>query len=306
MKETITVIIPVYKVEEYLDDCLRSVVGQSYPHLEIILVDDGSPDRCGAMCDEWAKKDPRIQVLHKKNGGLSDARNAGLDIASGEYISFVDSDDWIEPDFIEKLLLALQTEQGDMSACAVASYFPDHRDVWGSKSFAVTNAEQTLEMLYTEKGFSVSAWNKLYRRELWQDLRFPVGKLCEDAFTTYQLVHRAKKVVHLPEAMYCYRIRPNSIMTSTFSHQKMDQEEAWRHNYLFAREHYPSVAKVAFDFYLQRVNVLLHTIPVEERDVFRKEVAFLRGILRKQLAYILFASALGIKQRLRLLLDSFR
>ncbi len=306
MKDKISVIIPVYKVEAYLDDCLRSVVEQTHQNLEIILVDDGSPDNCPAICDAWASKDSRIRVIHKENGGLSDARNAGLDMASGDYVAFVDSDDWVKPNFLKTLLSALNTEDADISACAIVSCFPDHSETWGCPSYAVTDSEATLAMLYRDTDYPVAAGNKLYRRELWASLRFPVGKLCEDAFTTYQLVHRAKKIVQLPQALYCYRIRPNSIMTSQFTPKKMDEEEAWRCNYLFAKEHYPSVAKAALDFYLQRVNVLLHTIAPEQRDTYQKEYAFLRGILKKKLAYILFASSLGMKQRVKLLLDYFR
>lgn len=306
MNEPISVIIPVYKVEAYLDDCIRSVVAQSYANLEIILVDDGSPDKCGAMCDAWAKKDSRIQVIHKENGGLSDARNAGLERATGDYVAFVDSDDWLQPKFYETLLTAMQQENADICACAIASCYPDRTVTWGCPKYAVGDSEATLAMLYKDTAYPVSALNKLYRRELWNGLRFPVGKLCEDAFTTYQLVHRAKKIVQIPEALYCYRIRLNSIMTSSFTPKKLDEEEAWRCNYLFAREHYPSVAKAAFDFYLQRVNVLLHSISNQERRAYPKESAFLQSILKKHFGYILFGSTLGLKQRAKLLLDYFR
>ena len=306
MKETISVIIPVYKVEAYLDDCLRSVTGQSYPHLEILLVDDGSPDKCGELCDAWANQDPRIQVIHKENGGLSDARNAGLDRATGEYIAFVDSDDWIDPQFCEHLLAALQKEGADLCACSILSCMEDRREAWGCAQYQVCNAEQTLAMLYHDAAYPVSALNKLYRRALWDGLRFPVGKLCEDAFICYQVVHRAQKIVQLPEALYCYRIRPNSIMTSPFTPKRLDEEEAWRCNYLFAREHYPAVAKAAFYFYLQRVSVLLRTISKEQRKVYPKESAFLRRILRKKAGYILFVSGIGFKQRIQMLLDYFR
>lgn len=306
MNDLISVIIPVYKVEEYLDDCIRSVVDQIYQNLEIILVDDGSPDNCPAMCDAWTMKDKRIKVIHKPNGGLSDARNAGIDIASGEYIAFVDSDDWIEPDMYEKMLAALKKEHADICACSISSCYPEHRAVWGCRAYVVTDSEQTLAMLYRDTAYPVAAWNKLYRRELWDDLRFPVGRICEDTFTTYRLVHGANRIVQLPYALYCYRIRPNSIMTSQFSPKRMDEEEAWRCNYLFTKEYYPSVGKAAFDFYLQKVNMLMHTIPAEQQNEYRKEYVFLREIMRKNLAYILFVSSLGVKQRVKLLLDYFK
>ena len=300
MTDLISVMVPIYKVEAYLDDCVRSIVAQTYPHLEIILVDDGSPDNCGSMCDEWAKQDERIKVIHKPNGGLSDARNAGLEIASGDFIAFVDSDDWIDPAMYEKMLSALLREEADICACRILSCFPDRRAPWGCPSYRVTDPEQTLAMLYDDSAYPVSAWNKLYRRSLWQNLRFPVGKICEDAFTTYLLVHGAKCIVQLPEALYCYRIRPESIMTSRFSPKRMDEEAVWRVNYEFMREHYPSIYPAAYDFYLEKVNFLVHQIPPGE---FPEEYRFLKDILGKNLLYIALRSRLSLKKRVRMLLD---
>lgn len=306
MNELISVIVPVYKVEAYLYECIQSIVSQTYPHLEIILVDDGSPDNCSAMCDAWAERDSRIKVIHKPNGGLSDARNAGLEIAVGDYIAFVDSDDWIEPEMYEKMLAALKAEEADICACRIASCYPDHRAEWGCPAYRVTAPEQTLSMLYDDTVYPVSAWNKLYRRGLWKDLRFPVGKICEDAFTTYLLVHAANKIVQLPEALYCYRIRPESIMTSRFTPKRMDEEEVWRVNYEFMRQHYPRIYPAAFDFYLEKVNVLIYHILPEDRAQFAGEYKFLRNILRRNLCYIIFRSRLGPKKRARMLLDIIR
>ena len=300
MSELISVIVPIYKVEAYLDECVRSIVGQTYPHLEIILVDDGSPDGCGALCDEWAKRDDRIKVIHKPNGGLSDARNTGLEIASGDYIAFVDSDDWIEPEMYERMLSALLREDADICACRISSRYPDRRADWGCPEYRVTDPEQTYAMLYDDAAYPVSAWNKLYRKELWKELRFPVGKICEDAFTTYRLIHSAKRIVQLPEALYCYRIRPESIMTSRFSPRRMDEEEVWRVNYEFMQEHYPNIAPAARDFYLEKVNFLIHQIPAGE---FREEYQYLREILKQHLLYIALRSHMRLKKRLRMLLD---
>ena len=306
MQDLISVIVPIYKVEAYLDKCVSSIVAQTHKSMEIILVDDGSPDNCGAMCEAWAEKDCRINVIHKQNGGISDARNVGTNIASGEYIAFVDSDDWIAPEMFERMLNALKAENADICACSIVSCFPNHRVAWGCQAYAVTDSEQTLAMLYSDTAYPVSVWNKLYRRELWDDLRFPVGKICDDAFTTYQLVHKANRIVQIPDELYFYRIRPNSIMTSHFSPKRMDEEEAWRCNYLFMEEHYPAVAKAALDFYLQKVNMLMHTIPTEQREEFRGEYTFLHEIMKKNLAYLLFASSLNIKQRIKMLLDYFK
>lgn len=304
MSELISVIIPVYKVEKYLDECIASVVSQTHQNLEIILVDDGSPDSCPQMCDAWAEKDLRIRTIHKANGGLSDARNAGLEIASGDYIAFVDSDDFIQPDMLEKLLAALLRTESDIAACGIQN-FGASQGAWGCQDFVGT-PEQIYAKLYNETTYPVAAWNKLYRRSCWQTLRFPVGKICEDTFTTYQLIHHASRIVMIPEALYCYRIRPESIMTSAFSPKRMDEEEAWRCNYQFIEDHYPSLCKAAFDFYLLKVNILMHTIPVDEREKYAQQYRFLRKILAKNMIYILFASRICLKQRLKMLLEYFK
>ncbi len=303
MNQTISVIIPVYNVEAYLDECIRSVVAQTYSSLEILLVDDGSPDNCGAICDAWAARDCRIRVIHRPNGGLSDARNAGLDSCTGDYIAFVDSDDWIKADMYEKLYAALQQEGADICACNVFSCYPDRQIAWGCKAYTVGDSETFLAMLYSDTAYPVCAWNKLYRRSCWEGLRFPVGKLCEDAFTAHLLVDRAEKIVQLPDALYCHRIRSGSIMTLPFQRARMDEEQAWRHSCQFTAAHYPQLRKLAFDFYLQKVNTLLHAIAQTQRQKFAGEYAFLRGILRKNLAYILFASRMSLKKRAKLLCD---
>lgn len=302
MQELISVIIPVYKVQEYLDECVASVLSQTYTNLEIILVDDGSPDDCPRMCDHWAGCDSRIRVIHKENGGLSDARNVGLDIACGEYIAFVDSDDYIKPEMLEKLYSALVTTQADIAACGIQNCGDGVYATWGCEN-VIGTPEQIYELLYRDTAYPVSAWNKLYRRSCWQALRFPVGKICEDAFTTYQLIHYAKRVVMIPHALYCYRIRPDSIMTSSFSVKKMDEEEAWRCNYQFMEKHYPQLRKKAFDFYLQRVNVMVLSMKEEDRLKFAEEYQQLRRILRNNFRYVLWGSKLPLKPRIKLALD---
>lgn len=303
MNPLISVIVPVYKVEEYLDECIHSIINQTYSCLEIVLVDDGSPDQCPRMCDEWALRDARIKVVHKKNGGLSDARNAGLDICTGEYIAFVDSDDWIKPEMYREMLDAARREDADICACNIISCYPDRKVSWGTKEDKVGTSEEFLDLLYSDTVFPVCAWNKLYRRELWDNFRFPAGKLCEDAFTTYLLVHKARRIVHIKKALYCYRIRSESIMTSAFSAKSMDEEEAWRKNYEFVGAHYPRLYKKAFSFYLQRVNLLMHRIKRSGKDCFQKEYGTLRAIVVRNLFFMLFRSSTSLKYRIRYLFD---
>lgn len=305
MTPLISVIIPIYKVERFLDECVKSVVEQQYKNLEIILVDDGSPDNCPFMCDKWAERDDRIKVIHKLNGGLSDARNAGIQIAKGDFIAFVDSDDWIAPNMYQTMIDAIEKENADICACGIIVSRSESEKALSIPA-VVGNSMMILELIYNDTQYPVAACNKLYRRECWENFRFPIGKICEDAFTTYLLVDHAKKIVQISEPLYYYRIRSNSIMTAEFSHKRMDEEEAWRCNYEYMTVHYPSIAGKAFDFYLQKVNILIHTIPAKERGIYKKEYEYLKNILKHNIWYVLFKSGMQFKYRIKFIFDLIR
>lgn len=220
----ISLVLPVYNVEKYLDRCMESVVNQTYKNLEIILVDDGATDQSGKICDEWAKKDKRITVIHKENGGLSDARNVGTDHASGEYISYIDSDDTVEADYVEYLYYLVKKFHTPMSLCT-------HNIVWGEgkkikplgngEEKVLTDKEALESMLYHGQ-VDTSAWAKLYHKSLLKDIRYPKGKLFEDIGTTYQIFIKAGKIGCGFRPRYNYYIRQNSIVTGAFSIRKMD------------------------------------------------------------------------------------
>ena len=226
--ELISVIVPIYKVEEYLDKCIRSIVEQSYTDLEIILVDDGSPDQCGAMCEEWAKKDSRIKVVHKENGGLSDARNAGLAVATGSLISFIDSDDWIAPEFIHTLYQAMVQSGAQIAECAVELVDEEGTGlrVRGPEKQEVLEKLEALRRLILEEGVFQTVWNKLYRREAVEDILFEKGKYNEDDFWTYQVFDRAEKLALVDKPMYFYLQREGSIMGVGYNPRRLDGLEA--------------------------------------------------------------------------------
>jgi len=203
---------------------------------------------------------------------------------------------------LEKLHSALVKADADIAACGILSCEGGKQTEWGCLDMVGT-PEQIYELLYNDTAYPVAAWNKLYRRRCWETLRFPVGKTCEDAFTTYQLIHNARRIVMIPEALYCYRIRPGSIMTSAFSLKKMDEEEAWRCNYKFMEQHYPLFYKSSFDFYLQKVNGLVRLMDEEEKILFSEQYRFLREILKHNLGYVIFHSKISIKSRIKLVLD---
>ena len=218
----ISVIIPIYKVEKYLDKCVESVVNQTYKNLEIILVDDGSPDNCPKMCDEWANKDNRIKVIHKKNGGLSDARNAGIDIAKGEYLTFIDSDDYVELNYVEFLYNLVKDNGAELSMGKQYVRYPDKTINTGTNELYVLNSHDTLEKILYSEDFDVSAWAKLYKKELFDEIRFPKGRLFEDSATTYKFIDKANAIALKSVPIYNYIIRNDSITNETFNEKKFD------------------------------------------------------------------------------------
>lgn len=242
MDPLISVIVPVYKVENYLNRCVESIIAQSYTAIEIILVDDGSPDCCGQMCDLWVTKDSRIKVIHKANGGLSDARNAGIRAATGEYIIFVDSDDYIVPEMIARLYQAAVQVKAPMAICDVCCIddagVPTGESEDSPLRDEILTAEQILPRFYQEKGlFYIVAWNKLYHRSLLDDETFPVGKWHEDEFVAAQLIWRAGRVACIEYPGYCYVTqREGSIMNIRNDIRHLDALEALLIRYHFYQE----------------------------------------------------------------------
>lgn len=217
-RELISVIVPIYNVEKYLKRCIDSIIEQTYTNLEIILVDDESPDNCGKICDEYAKKDKRIIVIHKKNGGLSDARNRGLQEAKGKYVGFVDSDDYISKNMYKVLYTNMKENNADISICNF-SLVDDNGIEYKNKKqinneIKLYGKMEAMENLLIEKDYTNHAWNKLYNKKLFEDgkIQYPKGKIWEDIATTYLLFENANKVVYQNISLYYYVQRDNSIM----------------------------------------------------------------------------------------------
>ena len=237
----ISIIVPVYKVEKYLVKCVESILAQTYTNFELILVDDGSPDLCPSICDEYAKKDKRIIVIHKQNGGLSDARNAGLDIATGDFIGFVDSDDYIEKDLYELMLRGILNAKADMAICNYLCVDEDYNLIREKNKYLpirdeVLNASEFITKYTEEFGwYYVVAWNKLYRKSLFDNLRYPLGKQHEDAFLIHYLAFRCGKIVCIRKGLYYYVQRQGSIMTQQFSIKNMDLGDALIDQYNYAK-----------------------------------------------------------------------
>lgn len=286
MHDLISVIVPVYKVEPYLRKCVDSILAQTYQDLEIILVDDGSPDACGAICDEYAKQDNRITVIHKPNGGLSDARNAGLDVMTGKYVAFVDSDDWIAPRMYETLLRILKQFRADMAFGGVADDLEQNGKIttvkishYGDEPFCESATEAMRRYFHG----SWAAWDKLYDADLFRDIRYPVGEINEDEAIVLQLLSKCTRVCYTNEVFYHYMRRPSSgsITTCSFSVKKLAWQAHCRDNLEFVKAHYPSLVSDAAARYRGSLLWSLTEIALSEGD-YAEEIQALLSALRDQ------------------------
>ncbi|MBQ9408769.1 MAG: glycosyltransferase family 2 protein [Clostridia bacterium] len=225
----ISVIVPAYKVEKYLHRCVDSILAQSYPNIEVLLVDDGSPDRCPQICDEYARQDARVRAIHKPNGGLSDARNAGMDSARGEYIAFVDGDDYVDAEMYATLCQALEKSEDKLAICGFKKVTDE--GVLKKKTdmrFAprLTEDEYWYQLFFPFRDLGTVAWNKLYHRSLLEGLRFPVGAIHEDEWLVHQYVSRAEHITVVNRCLYYYVVREGSITAQTLSPRSLSIFEA--------------------------------------------------------------------------------
>lgn len=258
----ISVIVPIYKVEKYIDRCAESILAQSFTDFELILVDDGSPDNCPQICDEYAKKDSRIRVIHKENGGLSDARNAGIDIAEGEWLAFIDSDDYVHEDYLKSLYNAAIENDADLAVCDFVRVNDDEKVIEDEHSFdeLVTDDKNAMfERLYSNWRIR-PAWNKLYKKEIFSELRFAFGKIHEDEFAIHHVLWNCGKLAIIKKGLYYYRTRENSIMTTESPKSTLDGLEAIIEQYEFCAER-----KVITDEYVTGIEYMNSVIDMENR-----------------------------------------
>lgn len=247
IKANISVIIPVYNVEKYLSECLDSVINQTYKNLQIILVDDGSTDSSGKICDVYAEKDNRITVVHQKNAGAGAAKNTGLDLVKGDYFSIIDSDDYIELDMYEKMVTSLEKYNSDIAQCLFRNVFVNDSfdrkyKIKGNYPKVLTSKSFLKEYLYDWK-YAIF-WNKLFKSSLLKEIRFPVGRKIDDEFFTYKLVCSAKKVVNIDDILYNYRMRKTSVMNENDSDRLIyDRIDCFIERYNYISNVYPSLKK---------------------------------------------------------------
>ncbi len=282
VKGLISVIVPVYGAEKYLSKCLDSIIHQTYQELEIILVEDGSPDRSGEICDAYAAKDGRIKAIHQENGGAAVARNAGLDIATGEYIGFIDPDDYISPFFYEELYRALQEQDASIAICDYQT-FAENTEPELQKEAA---DQTTYEMLCTDQEkirysflekyvHSILLWNKLYKREIWNKLRMPEIRAYEDEAVLYKILYEAEKMVYLHKELYFYMIREKgSITTSDFSERRLVRLDVLQER----MEYY--IAKEKWNYFLESLFVYKADL-LKVTDLIQQSSGYSMNLLHK-------------------------
>lgn len=307
----ISVIVPIYKVERYLPKCVDSILNQTYSNLEIILVDDGSPDGCGRLCDAYAARDSRIRVIHKPNGGLSDARNAGIEIAQGAYLSFVDSDDWMEPDTYASMLPLMEKYHAKI-VCA-GRY--DEDGVTGKVEIGLcpekeefVSGKELVRRIFRWEHLDSAAWDKLYARELFRQIRYPVGRVVEDVPTTYRLVLLAGGAAMLPKPLYHYVHREQSITTASVSPKSFHGPENAARVYADIREHYPELERDARYLVTIYQKSIVQNLDLEEKAVqrrFASEHRKYRRLLREQIPFAMGYDLFNARSRLEMMLTAF-
>lgn len=302
----ISVIVPVYNVEKYLHRCVDSIIHQSYHNLEIIIVDDGSTDDSAVMCDEYSALDNRIVVIHKQNGGLSSARNEGIDIAHGEYLSFIDSDDYIDKFMLEKLYTALTENDADISVCNYQNVYEN--DFQGMhivnqeiKFNVVTPLEAISKTDNLEQMYSVVAWNKLYKKELFLNIRYAEGYIHEDAIIMHRLFGECEKIVIIPDRLYFYQRRNGSIMGIGFNIERLDLVRAMSDQIIFYHEkgwyELENTAGLHLWWYMNK-----YYLRFEKNEVNRMRLNRTLQDFRKALPYLLRSDNISFKEKITILI----
>lgn len=302
MSPKISIIVPVYKVEKYIDKCIKSILNQTFRDFELILVNDGSPDKCGEICNNYLKIDNRIKVINKENGGLSSARNAGLNIARGEYIGFIDSDDYINKNMYEILYNEAIKNEADITICEFQNVYENSDEVRDKLSaFKVFNYNniEALEQLYKEKSVQfVVSWNKLYKKGIFLDVKYDEGKIHEDEFIIHKLLYKSKKTIFIPVKLYYYLQRENSIMQSKFNKNNLDFIDALEQRMIFFK--YLKINELKYSSQYWYVRYLLDYFYKAKYNIYNcdEELKRLKKQFSKNLFYIIKNNRFNWKEKI--------
>lgn len=302
----ISIIVPIYNVEKYLEKCIQSILNQTFSNFELILVNDGSTDSCGEICDKYKKIDDRIIVIHKVNGGISSARNAGIDIARGEYIGFIDSDDYIHEKMYEILYNNAIKYNSDIVMCKERKVYEEEKinqnykiNEFNIKQFSNIEA---LKKLYEVRTTFVYVWNKLYKRNLFENLRYPDGKIYEDEFIAPKLIYKSNIITYVESELYFYFQRKGSIVNQKFNVRKFDKVDALEDNVNYfklnkEKEIYLLAQRAYTDTFLWNEYAAKN-----ELDNIKLELTTLRKKFKKHLIGIIKNPLFSYKQKIMLII----
>ncbi|MEO3135266.1 glycosyltransferase family 2 protein [Turicibacter sanguinis] len=302
-KDLISIVVPIYNVEKYLEECLASIINQTYKNIEIILVDDGSTDSSSVICRKYAEQDKRIKLFTKKNGGLSDARNYGIDKSLGTYITFVDSDDLIASNYIEILYRAIDLSKTKMSICKLKAFYDEEipqnyeNDV---NSYLVLKKEEAFKEMLLERKFGVSACGKMIHRNCFEGIKFPYGKLYEDLATTFKFVNKSCSISFVNAELYFYRKRRNSITTSEFNIRKLDIFDSLTTFSNFIEENYPNLNRYCvYRKCDSAVGIIENLNNTCELDYIRETM---KKIIKENIRSVLMENDVSVKKKIKVIL----
>lgn len=305
LNDLISIILPIYNVDSYLKKCIESVLNQTYSNIEIILVDDGSTDNSPLICDEYKKKDSRVRTIHKKNGGLSDARNCGINLSTGKYLTFIDSDDYVSEDYVEYLYNLIKKNNTKISCCG-------HYIVKKNKMYRKTASEtkvftkiNALNAILYDEEIDLSSWGKMYEKSLFEDIKFPKGKFFEDTGTTYLLFDKCEGISVGKEIKYYYIIRNESITTKAFNKNKMDLITMTNKMVDFIELKYPELSagcrRRIMWAYLSTYTKIVYT----SKNKYLAEKKLLKSYIKKNKKEILKDNKIKKKDKIALLIFNF-
>lgn len=299
----ISIVVPVYNVEKYLDKCINSILNQTLSEFELILIDDGSKDSSGLICDKYAESDKRIKVIHKSNGGMSSARNIGLDVAKGKYIGFVDSDDWIESDMYELLYNICEDNNCDIANCSSIIHYEQKTVINGGHSLIIHNREEAMKTMLEGKLYDEVVWTKLIKREILAGTRFTEGIVYEDTDFTYRVIDKVQKVGCIGEPKYHYIKRQKGIMNLAKKDLNIDGVLVYNEMYKFFRNNYLNLSELAANKLVNHAMYILDKI--SNSDDFKKykyKYDKVVNILNENYKVIIRLNGLNVKQKILLTL----
>ncbi len=285
MKDLISVIVPVYNVEEYIEECVSSILAQTYKNIEVILIDDGSKDNSGMLCEAYQIKDDRVKVIHKENGGLSDSRNTGIEVAKGDYLAFIDSDDYIPNNYLEELWKTIKETESDIAMCVITPFVNKIEQCeTAKKNIKIYLQKEAIEGMLCSR-IRPTACNKLYKRQLFGTIRYPKGKTTEDVYVIVDILLQVTLVAETNRTTYFYRQRKGSIQTSKNTNTD-NIIEAHYHNYCIIKEKKPEFEQMAYERFLYAYLDALNKIiiyPVEKSKKIKEYKDFMRNNIKDML-----------------------